>query len=389
MKSLQTADYNRLQQVFIIVFSGIALCLIIGQLFVQYHITQQTSDARVINIAGRQRMLSHKVTKEARQLLTKLEQGATKTQCLPALQLFEQTLSVWKQSQIALRQGDAVQDIPPPQSEALQQMFIDIAPYHVSMIQNAEEISRLFRENINHAPLDINAVRIAVAYMEDNDPKFLPRMNAIVFQYDEEATDKVNRLRRVELIILFTLIGTLLCVLLFVFRPYSSRLRERFLASEQKSRRELELSEKRFRTLTENVDGVFMLISEEYGIEYANASFEQMFGRPYSAFQARAVSFEIIPREYHSEMHQVFDQMFVQNINKHLRLVLHDGSEKWIWFKTFNVKSPDDRNLLAVFCNDISEMKQVEAELIEAKEEALSSVRLKSIFVSVMSHEIR
>src|SRR6516225_7392450 len=54
---------KRLQKLYILALSAIALGSIIGQLVIQYCIGQQQSDAKVVNLAGRQRMLSQRLCK--------------------------------------------------------------------------------------------------------------------------------------------------------------------------------------------------------------------------------------------------------------------------------------------------------------------------------------
>ncbi|MFV8322225.1 type IV pili methyl-accepting chemotaxis transducer N-terminal domain-containing protein [Flavobacterium sp. LB3P21] len=42
----------------------IAITVLLSQLLIQYNLYSQQSDSRIINISGKQRMLSQKLTKE-------------------------------------------------------------------------------------------------------------------------------------------------------------------------------------------------------------------------------------------------------------------------------------------------------------------------------------
>jgi nitrate/nitrite-specific signal transduction histidine kinase len=59
----QTSPSRTLTKRYILALSTVALLSIAGQLGIQLSIKHQSSDAVVINVAGRQRMLSQKLTK--------------------------------------------------------------------------------------------------------------------------------------------------------------------------------------------------------------------------------------------------------------------------------------------------------------------------------------
>src|SRR5947208_663183 len=61
----QPSPTRRLTIFYICALCSVALLAILGQAIIQVSIQQQTSDAFVINIAGRQRMLSQKIPKDA------------------------------------------------------------------------------------------------------------------------------------------------------------------------------------------------------------------------------------------------------------------------------------------------------------------------------------
>jgi len=64
--NLSVLNYSR---IYITALSLIALFIISSQIFVQFHLRGQDSSSRIINISGRQRMLSQKLSKEAFMLI--------------------------------------------------------------------------------------------------------------------------------------------------------------------------------------------------------------------------------------------------------------------------------------------------------------------------------
>ena len=62
--SLDQRTFSKLSRLYIIALSTIAFSVIISQILVRNHLNNQESDSTVINVAGRQRMLSQRLTKE-------------------------------------------------------------------------------------------------------------------------------------------------------------------------------------------------------------------------------------------------------------------------------------------------------------------------------------
>ena len=56
---------KKLTTTYVVALSLIAFLLLSSQLIVQYFLKNQASDSKVVNIAGRQRMLSQRLTKYA------------------------------------------------------------------------------------------------------------------------------------------------------------------------------------------------------------------------------------------------------------------------------------------------------------------------------------
>ena len=73
--SLDKKTFDKLSRLYIIALSTIALSVIISQILFRNHLDTQKSDSTAINIAGRQRMLSQKLTKEIVSLIDTFDEN--------------------------------------------------------------------------------------------------------------------------------------------------------------------------------------------------------------------------------------------------------------------------------------------------------------------------
>src|SRR5688500_2843613 len=92
---------RKITRLYLLALTAVALLSVGGQYLVQRSLESQSSDSRVVNIAGRQRMLSQKITKTV--LL--LANHHDSLEVLVYLADLDEALALWKKSHDGLQSG--------------------------------------------------------------------------------------------------------------------------------------------------------------------------------------------------------------------------------------------------------------------------------------------
>ncbi len=217
----QPSATRRLTIFYICALCSVALLAILGQAIIQVAIQQQTSDAFVINIAGRQRMLSQKISKDALILQT----ATDPTMRTVRTQELQQAVTLWQQSQQGLQTGDPKLGLPATTSLAVKQLFSAIEPNYEAMLSAAKNVLTTFNR---HPASSLQGPDIS-SYVDTilaQEGPFLTGMDQIVTQYQLEAQGRVSSLRITELILLGITLAVLLVEGSFVFRPTARKLQQ-------------------------------------------------------------------------------------------------------------------------------------------------------------------
>ncbi|WP_299682183.1 ATP-binding protein [uncultured Tenacibaculum sp.] len=216
--SLDQRTFEKLSRLYIIALSTIAISVIVSQFLIRKHLKNQQSDSRVINIAGRQRMLSQKLTKESLALAS--EKDSSKK--LVITNRLKLTLSLWKSSHLALQIGNDSLGLPGNNSNIVSRQFAKINPIF-DVINNATTsvIDQIEKQPQSSA----QDYEEFLQTIKNNESSFLTKMDEIVNQYDIEANEKINWLRRLELLLMVTTLIILLGEFLFIFWPTAKSIR--------------------------------------------------------------------------------------------------------------------------------------------------------------------
>ncbi len=186
-----------------------ALLSIFAQWLVQRQLERGQGDSHVINLAGRQRMLSQQLAKAALRATRPADAEASRQE-LRAL------TPQWRASHLALQNGDAELALPGNVSPQVAELFTAIEPHFVAMEEAANVLLRLPTGAEESA---------AINTILQHEQVFLSGMDRIVTQLEAEAEQRVARLRNLERILLAITLAVLLCEGLFIFRPAVNRIR--------------------------------------------------------------------------------------------------------------------------------------------------------------------
>src|SRR6187431_763198 len=137
--------FSRLGTWYVLALSAIATVAIIGQILIQNHLTNQLNDSHVVNVAGKQRMLSQKISKS----LLKLSPAQSTSDRRIVLSNLRQSLELWRVSQEGLLHGNDSLNLVGNNSPEVSALFNELTPHFNVMAENASRVVELISSNID------------------------------------------------------------------------------------------------------------------------------------------------------------------------------------------------------------------------------------------------
>ncbi|KJD33892.1 histidine kinase [Tamlana nanhaiensis] len=369
--TLDQRTFGKLSRLYVIALTVIALSIIVSQYLVRKHLNTQESDSTIINVAGRQRMLSQKLTKD----VVKLSSAKNLEAQLQLKNQIKQTLLLWETSHYALQNGSDSMGLPGDNSKAIQQKFKKLNPVFLS-ISNASK--SIISKIENTPPLPLTQYEAAIETVTNAESNFLVLMDDIVNQYDVEASKKVNWLRQLEsFITIFTLL-VLLLEFLFIFWPTAKNIRgtlSDLLRAERKAKKmaieadELSLAKeksiKELRALNYAMDEtlLFARITPNGSLVHMGKKFSKLFR--VSRFSVSSSFAEIL------SIHEN-EQVIIENIiTKHKKIgwqgevkaTTKDEKDIWLEMAFIPFNPSEDKSELLIIASDITYRKEAQLEI--------------------------
>ena len=154
---------------------------------------------------------------------------------------------------------------------------------------------------------------------------------------------------------------------------------------EEKSKNNEEL----LRSINQNITEAIYRSTNNEGLIYINRSFIDMFG--FNSYE-EAIKTPIHDLyESHHDREVIINELLEQKTihNKEVLLRKKSGETFWGLISTICIESENGNAYFDGAIRDISSIKLIEEQLIQAKEMAEAAAKAKGLFLSTMSHEIR
>lgn len=202
---------------YVLALSLVAVLIVTGQAVVQFSLLQQERDARVINIAGRQRMLSQRI--HAHVLSAERETNIHRLRA--RADTLNNDVTLWQRSHDGLRFGNEGLGLSGVNSAEVRALFASLQPHFTAIKTVANELVSM-GETAYAAPIDLGS---QILTMLRHEGSFLNIMDRIVDVYEKEAAARVSGLQRIELFLMASALLVLALEAVFIFRPAVRRIR--------------------------------------------------------------------------------------------------------------------------------------------------------------------
>jgi PAS domain S-box-containing protein len=361
----------------------IVLTLVASQFIVQYDLNQQSEDARLINVAGRQRMLSQRISK-----LILFFQYQSNDQALPGYYNLDSLKSLaiqWEKANTYLISQNQARG----KSNIIKLLLEENTPRLQQILTASNRI-------LQHP--DPSTIEQAIRVLTENELPYLVTMERTVATYQQEAEAKLSYLKRIEWTLAILGLAILLFQFIFIFYPTLKRLdvnnkkltqlndqlqeaNQELISSEEEIRANLdqinalqshlESSEKQYRVLVNEAMDMIYELDETGRFSFVNPVMEQVTKHPRTALIGMPYS-ELIHPDDRTSITQFYQEIVkAGDPVSYLEFRILNALNETIWIGQ-NVRLNFAEtgkwvNRVSVVARDITKIKEVEAKLSQER----------------------
>lgn len=349
--------------VYLIAFGAIALIALISQLMIQNYLGKQSEDSYLINVSGKQRMLSQKITKNL-SIYHFSKKKELKEKALEDLEL-------WSLTHRSLKDGTLIHSkYNTPRIQSLYERL------DLSFTAMADGVKGYF----------LNEDSVFFDKVLQNEQQYLSTMDEIVNLYDLNYQKKLNFLRRVELGLSVFLILVLIVEMFFVFLPLVNNLQRTFsklVESENESTQmadnlnsinlKLKESSKELQDTNFALERAVLVVRTDLKgqIIYANDSYCRLTKYSFKELNSKPLFYNN-SGEQESVIYSHINQERKRNgvWQGEVRDTASDGTEFWLDVTLFPIiNEGGELYEYFVICSDITKRKEAEEELAYLNEQ--------------------
>lgn len=357
-----------MKSISIIAVSTLIILIISNQLLIQKILDEKRDDATVINLAGRQRMLSQKIAKNVYLAEnTNIE-----------LEALKKEVEVWSSTHEGLKNGSKELGIKANKNELIQTLFSETEPHYEAIRNSLGDFNS--REELTKA----------VPVIRSHEEQFLAKMDEIVKVFETISNESVRSLIRLEVILglfsLFILGGEIY----LIFRIFLARIENK---NEELEKTVQELSDskgdlfeyvQRFDLSLKAINAGIWDWYLEDNSEWWSPRFYEMLGYKNGEIEASYNTFLNIL------LHRDDKDAVVNAVEKHLKngdsykleIRLKNKSGKYQWFETVGQASFDtDGNPVRM----VGSIIDIQNRILIEQEKKETEQLFKSVFDSTFS----
>lgn len=198
----------------------VILATLLTQGVIHYYIWLEKNDSTVINVAGRQRMLSQKIAK----LSLRINSAEAPADLQKELSL---VLDEWEEKHWGLSFRNPALKLRGKNSPEILNLFEQIKSPYTSMLSNARQMT---------TPRDSSQLANHLASVLANEDPFLRGMDEIVNQYERDSDEKITSLQWMASIMGLLIVLLIIAELSLLIQPMFKQLLEREAALTQKNK---------------------------------------------------------------------------------------------------------------------------------------------------------
>lgn len=209
---------RKLTKLYILALSAVAFLTLLGQILIQRALSNQTKDSYVVNMSGRQRMLSQKICK----LCLSIERSPDSLYRAESAQKLQATLDTWSKFHHGLRYGDTSINLPVNVNHQAELLFEKVDLYFKEIYNKAGTISSV----VQRKPWDSKLIFDEIEIILKSETSYLDLMDMIVKEFEKEARLKVLLLKKIEVVLFVITFLVLLLEGFFIFKPAAQKIND-------------------------------------------------------------------------------------------------------------------------------------------------------------------
>lgn len=207
---------------YVMALAAVAMLAVAGLGAFQALVAAHDSTLAVVNISGRQRMLSQRIALYVEKLSHDTCDDRRST-CVEAL---HEAITLFDTAHRALAFGSAALDVPGPTSPQVEGLYFGGSPSLHERVERYTAAARIVAATpAESLTPDHEAVRYVLA---EGPGPLLDSLDKIVHQYQLDGEAALATLRRMELAVVTLTLLTLLLEAMLIFRPMVGRIRSQF-----------------------------------------------------------------------------------------------------------------------------------------------------------------